>query len=182
MWHSPNSRSGQANGPKRVESRGATGFPMDFQTRSSAVQAVRGIIADARAAAWEITSMRRQIVAGALAAAAVLGATAPALAQGQSCFFTTQWRGWKAPDDHTIYINVDNDHRIYRLDLSGSCPALLDPTSSLITDNHTDSICSAIDWNLKVRQAPGFVMPCIVAKMTQLTPAEAAAIPPKYRP
>jgi Family of unknown function (DUF6491) len=155
---------------------------MDFHTRSSAVQAVRGIIADARATAWEITSMRRQIVAGALAAAAMFGMAAPALAQGQSCFFTTQWRGWKAPDDHTIYINVDNGRRIYRLDLSGSCPNLLDPTSSLITDNHTDSICSAIDWNLKVRQAPGFVMPCIVAKMTQLTPAEAAAIPPKYRP
>ena len=75
--------------------------------------------------------MRKQIVAGALAAAAMLGTAAPALAQGQSCFFTTQWRGWKAPDDHTIYINVDNGHRTYRLDLSGSCPALLDPTSSV---------------------------------------------------
>jgi hypothetical protein len=155
---------------------------MDFHARSSAVQAVRGIIAAARATASEITSMRRQIMAGALATAAMLGMAAPALAQGQSCFFTTQWQGWKAPDDHTIYIGVNTGHRIYRLDLSGSCPGLLDPTSTLITDNHTDSICSAIDWNLKVRQAPGFTAPCIVAKMTQLTPAEAAAIPPKYRP
>ena len=126
--------------------------------------------------------MRRQIIAGALAAAAMLGIVAPALAQGQSCFFTTQWRGWKAPDDHTIYINVDDGHRIYRLDLSGSCPALLDPTSSLITDNHTDSICSAIDWNLKVRGGGGITTGCIVSKMTQLTPDEIAALPKDARP
>lgn len=125
--------------------------------------------------------MRRQIMAGALAAA-ILGLAAPALAQGQSCFFVNQWNGWKAADDHTIYLNVSGGHRIFRLDIAGSCPALLDPTSTLITDNHTDSICTAVDWNLKVRQAPGFAMPCIVSKMTQLTPEQAAALPKNLRP
>lgn len=126
--------------------------------------------------------MRKTIMAATLAAAA-LGMAAPALAQGQSCFFVTQWDGgWKAADDHTIYIGVSNGHRIYRLDITGSCPALLDPTATLITDNHTDSICSAVDWNLKVRQSPGFVMPCIVKQMTQLTPDQAAALPKKFRP
>jgi hypothetical protein len=127
--------------------------------------------------------MRRQFVAAAaLAAAALLGGAAPALAQGQSCFFVNQWNGWKAANDHTIYIGVSNNHRIYRLDMAGSCPALNDPTSTLITNNHTDSICSAIDWDLRVRQAPGFATPCIVAKMTQLSPAEAAALPRNLRP
>jgi hypothetical protein len=125
--------------------------------------------------------MRRQIAAAALAAS-VLGLAAPALAQGQSCFFVTQWHGWKADGDHTIYLNVSDGHRIYRLDMAGSCPALLDPTATLITDNHTDSICTAVDWNLKVRQTGGFSMPCIVAKMTQLTPDQAAALPKKLRP
>jgi hypothetical protein len=51
-------------------------------------------------------------MAAALAATTILGMAAPALAQGQSCFFTSEWRGWKAPDDHTIYINVSNGRRI----------------------------------------------------------------------
>ncbi len=127
--------------------------------------------------------MRRPFMAAALATAALMGPAAPALAQGQSCFFTNQWDGgWKAANDHTIYIGVSAGRRIFRLDMGGSCPALLDPTATLITDNHTDSICTAIDWNLKVRQAPGFAVPCIVAKMTQLTPAQAAALPKKLRP
>lgn len=125
--------------------------------------------------------MRRQIIAGALAAASILGMAAPALAQGQSCFFITQWHGWKAADDHTVYINVD-PHKIYRLDMSGACPALLDPASHLITNNHSSSICSALDWDLRVSEGHGFVTGCIVDKMTQLTPDQAAALPRKLRP
>jgi hypothetical protein len=125
--------------------------------------------------------MRRQITAGALAVA-VLAMAAPAFAQGQSCFFTTQWNGWKAADDHTVYLNVSGGHRIFRLDMAGSCPALLDSTSTLITDNHTDTICTALDWNLRVRQTGGFATACIVAKMTQLTPEQAAALPKNLRP
>jgi hypothetical protein len=125
--------------------------------------------------------MRRQIVAGALAAVSLLGMAAPALAQDHSCFFITQWRGWKAADDHTVYIHVD-PNRIYRLDMSGSCPALLDSTSHLITNNHTSSICSALDWDLRISEGQGFVTGCIVGKMTKLTPDQAAALPPKLRP
>jgi hypothetical protein len=126
--------------------------------------------------------MRKQIVAVALAAAAILGVAGPALAQGPSCFFTTQWQGWKAADDHTIYLNVSGGHRTYRLDLAGSCPALLDPTAHLITNNHTSSICTALDWDLRVSQGHGFDTPCIVSKMTELTPDQAAALPKKLRP
>jgi hypothetical protein len=127
--------------------------------------------------------MRRQIIAGALAAATVLGIAAPVLAQGQSCFFVNQWQGWKAADDHTVYVNVTGGHRIYRLDMSTSCPALLDPSAILVTDSHTDSICSALDWNpLRVSEGHGMTTGCIVSKMTQLTPEQAAALPSKVRP
>jgi hypothetical protein len=126
--------------------------------------------------------MRRQIIAGALASATVLGMAAPALAQGQSCFFVNQWQGWKAADDHTVYLSVSGGHRIYRLDMSTSCPALLDPSAILVTDNHTDSICSALDWNLRINEGHGMVTGCIVSKMTQLTPDQAAALPRKVRP
>jgi hypothetical protein len=125
--------------------------------------------------------MRKQIVAGALAAASILGMAAPALAQGQSCFFVTQWHGWKAADDHTVYINVD-PHRTYRLDMSGACPALLDSTSVLITNNHSSSICSAIDWDLRISQGHSIVTGCIVDKMSQLTPDQAASLPKNLRP
>jgi hypothetical protein len=126
--------------------------------------------------------MRRQIIAGALATATVLGMAAPALAQGSSCFFVNQWQGWKAANDHTVYLNVSGGHRIYRLDMSVSCPALLDPSAILITDNHTNSICSALDWNLKVSEGHIVTGACIVSKMTQLTPDQAAALPKNLRP
>ena len=123
--------------------------------------------------------MRKILMASALAVIALAGLPANAQAPGQSCFYSNQWTSWKAPDDHTIFLKVGN--RVYRLDLA-SCPTLTMGGATLITQSHSAQICSAIDWNLKVRQAPGFVTTCIVAKMTQLTPAEAAAIPPKYRP
>jgi hypothetical protein len=126
--------------------------------------------------------MRRQILAGALATATLLGMAAPALAEGQSCFFVNQWTGWKAADDHTVYLNVSGGHRIFRLDMAGACPALLDSSSTLITRNHSSSICSAIDWDLRVSQGHGFATGCIVGKMTQLTPEQAAALPKTLRP
>ena len=60
--------------------------------------------------------MRRNLMLLAVAAATLTAAT-PTLAQpGQSCFFVTQWNGWKAAGDHTIYLNVAGN-RIYRLDM-----------------------------------------------------------------
>ena len=70
--------------------------------------------------------------------------------------------------------------------MAGSCPELTFPNPHLIT--HTfgpDEVCSAVDWDLKVADGTGpgsFATPCIVAKMTKLTPAEAAAIPKKFKP
>lgn len=126
--------------------------------------------------------MRRQLMAGALAAALAAGATAPALAQpGQSCFFVSQWNGWKAADDHTVYLNVAGN-RIYRLDMANSCPELTFPDSRLITRHHTTSICSPLDWDLRVSQGHGFATPCIVKGMTLLTPEQAAALPKSARP
>ncbi|MGH6875872.1 MAG: DUF6491 family protein [Rhizomicrobium sp.] len=115
--------------------------------------------------------------------------SAPAAAQSgpapqRSCFLITEMRGWKAPDDKTIYIRV-NLHKIYRLDLAAACPLLTMPESHLITKTRgPDLVCSAIDWDLAVAQPPpaGMPEPCIVKQMTRLTPEQAAAIPPKFKP
>ena len=125
-----------------------------------------------------------------LTVASLVTLTAPAIAQpaakGETtghCFFSNQFENWKAADAKTIYIRVGL-HRYFRLDLSGPCPSLMWPGAFLITKIHgPDSICSAIDWDLHVatswRDIPEA---CIVKQMTELTPAEAAALPKKIKP
>lgn len=121
--------------------------------------------------------MRKHFIAGVLAATAMLAGVAPALAQGQSCFYPNQWTSWKAPDDHTIFLRVGA--RVFRLD-TGSCPALL-TGATLITHSQSAQLCSAIDWDLRVRSG-GITTGCIVSNMAQLTPDQAAALPANARP
>ncbi len=104
-------------------------------------------------------------------------------AKPSACFFVSEFENWKAPDAKTINVRV-NLHQYYRLDLSAACPALLWPNSHLITTwRGGTSVCSALDWDIKVAQSPGGISSaCIVKTMTPLTPEEAAAIPKKFKP
>jgi hypothetical protein len=112
---------------------------------------------------------------------------APAVAQPpaqNTCFPLHQMQGWKAPDNKTIFIRV-NVNQYYRLDLSASCPMLTMPDSHLITKSRgSDLTCTALDWDLSVSESPPGAIPepCIVKQMTLLTPQDAAAIPPKFKP
>jgi|SRR5215469_10751821 len=104
--------------------------------------------------------------------------------QQTSCFFINQFENWKAPDAKTILIRV-NLSKFYRLDLANECPMLLWPDTHLVINVRGPStICRAIDWDLKVNQTSSHMAPigCIVKEMTQLSPAEAAAIPAKFKP
>lgn len=107
----------------------------------------------------------------------------PAHTTGSQCFVINQLEDWRAPDTKTIYIRVLLN-KYYRLDLSAACPDLKWPESHLITNTRgPDTVCSAVDWDLKV--APdlrGIPEPCIVKTMTLLTPDEVAAIPKKFKP
>ena len=121
--------------------------------------------------------LRLAVIASAAAGLLTMGAAAAA-PSGPDL-----WNGgWKAADDHTVYLSIAAGRRIYRLDMAGSCPTLLDPDATLITDYHTDTICTALDWNLRVRRRGGIPTPCIVAKMTRLTLDQAAALPKNLRP
>jgi hypothetical protein len=125
--------------------------------------------------------MKRTLIA--LAALLVTGSLAnadPPKPQN-SCFFVTQFRGWKAADPQTMYIKAD-PNLYYRLDLVGQCPDLLRPDAHLVTVHRSSTVCSALDWDLKVGTTTGPAVPCIVKKMTQLTPAEVAQLPPKIKP
>jgi hypothetical protein len=130
----------------------------------------------------------RSFAFSALAAAVGFGASAasaqPASAPpSNSCFFINQFQTWKAPDDKTMFIRVGTG-RYFRLDMAGSCPALTGINPHLVTTfSGTNSVCSKLDWNLKVARAPGSPPEaCIVSAMTELTPEEVKAIPKKFKP
>jgi len=117
-----------------------------------------------------------------IATAALFASVLPVAAQNH-CFNVTQFNNWRAPDDHTIFIRVSLSH-YYRLDLASTCSMLRWPDAHLIMNVHgPDTICSAVDWDLKVSQDMHSIPePCIVKAMTLLSPAEAAAIPRKFKP
>jgi hypothetical protein len=135
--------------------------------------------------------MSPNLKAPLLAAALVVAAAAsPAAAQraphaksdSAPCFFISQWRGWKAPNDHTLYLGV-NFRDVYEVQLSAGSSTLQDPDAHLVSVTRgSDSICSPLDLQLAVAEPYGFKEPLIARSLVKLTPDEVAAIPRKYRP
>jgi hypothetical protein len=98
------------------------------------------------------------------------------------CFFTSQLDNWQAAGDRTIYIKT-RANRYYRLDMSARCPALTFPNPIMVNTFRGTSICSPLDWDIRISQGPDSIaMSCTVSKMTRLTPAEVAAIPKGQKP
>jgi hypothetical protein len=98
------------------------------------------------------------------------------------CFFTSQLDNWRAAGDRTIYIKT-RANRYYRLDMGARCPALTFPSPIMVNKFRGSSICSPLDWDIRISQGPGSIaMGCTVSKMTRLTPAEVAAIPKGQKP
>jgi hypothetical protein len=127
-----------------------------------------------------------RILAGAaMAAATALASPAPAAAKpaaNDSCFFSSSWQGWHAPNDKTIYLRI-NLHDIYRVDLSSGSSLLTWPGARLVNVEHgSDSICSPLDLNLTVADQGGARDFVIAKSITKLTPEEVAAIPKKDLP
>ena len=126
------------------------------------------------------------IIAAACAASAYAPAQAEphhAKAGGGQCFQSSEFEGWSAPDESTIYVRVRVSD-IYRLKLTGACPGL-NSSSRLITKfRGSNAICNATDWDLAVSPGgPGSIpVPCIVRSMHKLSPTEIAAIPKRSRP
>ncbi len=114
---------------------------------------------------------------------AIAAAAAQPASHGVQCFSSTQVENWRAPDTRTIYIRV-RSNRYFRLDLAAECSTLRAPGAQLITTfGGSDMVCSALDWDLKVSAGlDSAVEPCLVKTMTQLAPAEVAALPKNARP
>lgn len=136
--------------------------------------------------------MKSMVFCGVMAAA-ILGITGAASADpsapkpkpaSHSCFRASDWHGWRAPDDKTIYLRV-NVNEIYRVDLSAGSFLLNSGNSHLVNVEHgSDLICSPIDLQLSVAEnGMGSFKEFLIAKsITKLTPEQVAAIPKKYLP
>jgi len=120
------------------------------------------------------------VALGAASASAASPDAKPAAAR--SCFFITQWRGWKAPAPDVLYLGV-NQRDVYKVQLSGGSPELQWPDAHLISRTRgSDSVCDALDLDLSVADNGGFREALIAKSIVKLTPAEVAAIPRKFNP
>lgn len=121
-------------------------------------------------------------ISGLVAAPALAQPAAPPSHRSQ-CFFVSQFENWRAPDKRTINIRVQGNH-YFRLDLGNECYPLRSGSARLITTfRGTNTVCSPLDWDLRVSEGIGSPSePCIVKAMTELSPAEIAALPPKAKP
>ncbi|WP_421934846.1 DUF6491 family protein [Phenylobacterium sp.] len=120
-----------------------------------------------------------------LLAVTALSAAAPALAAdpapARQCFRVSQMNGHTVGDPKTLYVGVARKD-VYRIDMAGACLAGANFGDPLVIESRgNDFICQPIDLDLKVAGAIG-LSPCIVNKITKLTPAQIAALPPKLKP
>jgi hypothetical protein len=135
--------------------------------------------------------MRKIVPATLIGFAAVVAASAVMAARASHsdkdradtpCFFISQWDGWKAPDNHTLYLGV-NYHEVYEVQLAGETPMLQDPDAHLVSLTFgPTSVCSALDLQLSIAEPYGIKEGLIAKSLVKLTPEQVKAIPPKYRP
>lgn len=108
---------------------------------------------------------------------------APKPKPGRDCFLVNSWEGWSAPaGGDMLYLKV-NLHDIYQVDLTPGSHVHKDGDRFLVSRIRGSSwICNALDLDLRISDRHGIVQPLIVRSLRKLTPAEAAAIPPKDLP
>jgi hypothetical protein len=122
------------------------------------------------------------VVTAAGAAAASPSHGYPKGGDNAPCFHINQWQGWKAPDEHTLYLGV-NFRQVYKVGLSGNYRLLHDPLARVIfRTSAPSSICSALDLQLDVAVPPNIQEPLVATSMVKLTPEQVKAIPPQYIP
>jgi len=126
--------------------------------------------------------------AAALALSAGASGAAPhahAAGPAPSCFRSNDIRSHVFDDADTMYMRVGIKD-IYRVQTSGRCLAAHMRDDPLIIDPGPPNglICRPVDFSLKIGHQGdvSFPTPCIVKSIDKLTPAEAAALPPKLRP
>ncbi|HEX4273484.1 MAG TPA: DUF6491 family protein [Rhizomicrobium sp.] len=113
----------------------------------------------------------------------LLGALPAAADPHPRCFSMSEMNGWRSPDGKAIYLRA-GANRYYRLDLARQCGTLKSIDPHLVLTSHTGGmVCSAIDLDVKAADSPGgIVEPCFPKTLTELSAAEAAALPKGAKP
>ena len=133
---------------------------------------------------FQATAVALAVIAAAGAAAAQDAPSGQGKARDRTpCFYITQWRGWKAPNDHTLYLGV-NFRDVYEVGLAGSSPLIQYPDARIVSITRgPPDVCNPVDLQLSVSTEPyGVREPLIAKSLVKLTPEQVKAIPPKYRP
>ena len=108
-------------------------------------------------------------------------AIAAGAASASPCFLQRNINGFYAPDDRTVYIRVGVKD-IWRLETMNHCIGLTFRNAFALQGSPTSGwICTPLQATIFINQ-PGMRMRCPVSAIHKLTPAEAAALPKKYRP
>src|SRR4051812_25132053 len=128
--------------------------------------------------------MKTVLCLTALAAALAVTTPSQAASPPGQCFRISDTGGWRVtPDARTMYMKV-RINQVYEVQLRGACPALKRIGIHLVHKVSSDMVCSPMDFDLRVADngVPMAPISCLVGSYRLLSPAEAAALPPKLRP
>jgi hypothetical protein len=121
------------------------------------------------------------IVAGAVLSAPVVSAQPSQSHSGNQCFYTRNINGFRAPNDHTLYVRV-GVNEIYRLDLMTDCTGLTFRQGIGLQSTPGDPwICSAIQATVVYRDT-SIRNICPVNSIHKLSPGEVASLPKRDLP
>jgi hypothetical protein len=123
-----------------------------------------------------------------MASAASAASTRPAPPQspGSGCFYSRDIVSHEIADDHTMLIRL-RSNRVFRLEMVGSCLAAVNRDDPIVIREPPGIpyICRAVDFDISIARNAGLggiPTPCIVNTLTELTPAQVAALPRNVRP
>jgi hypothetical protein len=96
------------------------------------------------------------------------------------CFRTSDIQNSVQMNETRLNI-LTRDHHYIRVDTAGRCflPPYIDPY--VLRIHGGDLVCSPVDMDLSAGP-PGFKTPCIVDKLSVMSPAEVAALPKRDKP
>lgn len=129
--------------------------------------------------------MRMNVALAALATAALALAAAPQAAQAKpapkrQCFHASSVNGFRAADEHTLYINV-GVRDVYQFEMFARCPDMNWNERLALVSRGSSWICSGLDAEV-ISRTPIGRQRCPVRSIRKLTSQEVAALPKRLRP
>lgn len=121
-------------------------------------------------------------IAAAQLVASFSGDTSPAPRPRAQSFSLSDWRGWTAPDDHTVLLRVSGND-IYQIELAHGTSLLQSPSARLVSVvRESERVRDPVDLDLRVSDATGLAVPIRAKSIRRLSRAEIETLPRRDRP